>query len=132
MRALDAALTSALRPPALPPGFATRLAAALEAEERGGDWSRDAREALEREHRERLAELDAGYLRLRRRTLGTLLGVAFAAGAVLALGMPWLHRTLGDKLPYVLAGAGALIGFALLAASLRESRVAMRLLGLLE
>jgi hypothetical protein len=131
MRALDAALASALRPPALPVGFGERLAAALEAEPRG-DWSRSAREALERERLERLADLDSGYLRLRRRTLGTLIGAAFAAGAGLALGMPWLHHALGERLPYVLAGGGALIGLALVAASLKESRGALRLLGLLD
>ena len=36
--------------------------------------------AAEREHAAQLADLHRGYVRLRQRTLGTLIGAAFAAG----------------------------------------------------
>lgn len=130
MRVLDAALAAALEPPVLPPGFAERLAAALQAEPHP-EWGRAAREALEREHLDRLAELEAGYVRLRRRTLGTLVGAAFAAGAALTLAMPLLQRALGANLPYVLAGGGALIGLTLMATSLRTHRAGIRMRELL-
>ncbi len=131
MRKLDEALAAALQPPSLPPGFEARLAAALQAEPRP-EWGRAAREALEREHLERLAELEAGYVRLRRRTLGTLVGAAFAAGAILTLALPLLQRAWGANLPYILAGGGALLGLALAAASLSSSRVEIRVPELLE
>jgi hypothetical protein len=131
MRRLDAALAAALPPPALPEGFEQRLAAVLQAEPRPGR-GRTAREVLEREHLERLAQLEAGYVRLRRRTLGTLIGAAFAAGAVLTLALPLLQRVWGANLPYILAGGGALIGLALVAASLRNSRVGVRVFAFLD
>ncbi len=125
MRALDAALAAALEPPALPVGFRARLDAALDAleESRLGTGRRAARAvALEREHRERLAELEAGYLRLRRRTLGTLIGGAFAAGAAVALAMPWLQAVFGPNTPLALAGAGAFAGLVLIGASVGIGR----------
>jgi hypothetical protein len=131
MRKLDAALATALQPPSLPEGFESRLAAALN-DEPPPEWGRAARETLEREHLERLAELEAGYVRLRRRTLGTLIGAAFAAGAVLTLALPLLQRAWGANLPYILAGGGALLALALVAASLKSSRVGIRVPELLE
>lgn len=116
MHALDAALAAVLEPPALPAGFRTRLATALAEADRAGD-SRAARAAsLERELRERLAQLDAGYVRLRRRTLGALVGGAFAVGAVMALAMPSLEAAFGARTPLALAGAGTLVGFGLIGA----------------
>jgi hypothetical protein len=131
MRKLDAALAAALPPPALPVGFERRLAAAIQAEPRP-DRNRAALEALEREHIERLAQLDAGYVKLRRRTLGSLIGAAFAAGAVLTLAMPLLQRVWGANLAYVLAGSGAVIGLALVAGSLKSSRVEIHVPGFLD
>jgi hypothetical protein len=122
MRTLDAALAAALRPPTLPPGFEQRLAEAL-AEAPQADWA-SGRERLEREHREKLAELEADYVRLRRRTLGTAIGAAFAAGAGAAIGMPWLQATFGSSIVlYVLVGAGTLVGVAVAAASLGAGRL---------
>ncbi|HUN76286.1 MAG TPA: hypothetical protein VMU40_17355 [Steroidobacteraceae bacterium] len=123
MRILDAALAEALRPPGLPPGFERRLARAL-ATAPQADENRASRASLEREHLERLAELEADYVRLRRRTLGTAIGAAFAAGAVAAVAMPWLQASLGGPtLLYVLGGAGTLLGVALAAASLGAGRL---------
>ncbi len=116
LRALDAALAAVLEPPALPAGFRAQLAARLADAGRAGD-SRAARAAtLERELRERLAELDAGYVRLRRRTLAALVGGAFAAGAAMAVAMPWLEATYGTNRPFALAAAGSLVGFGLIGA----------------
>jgi hypothetical protein len=131
MRALDGALAATLRRPALPPGFEQRLAAALRAEPRD-EWSRTVRETLERERLERLAELDAGYVRLRRRTLGTLIGAAFAAGTALTLAMPWLQHALGRNLPYVLGGGGALLGLTVALISMMGARAGGALARLLE
>jgi hypothetical protein len=123
MRTLDAALAKVLRPPALPPGFERRLAQALAAAPQPG-WESAARATLEREHREKLAELEADYVRLRRRTLGTVIGAAFAAGAAAAVAMPWLQASFsGTTLLYALAGAGTLVGVALAALSLGAGRL---------
>ena len=128
MRTLDAALAAALRPPALPPGFERRLAAALAA----APQETTDRATLEREHRAKLAELEADYVRLRRRTLGTVIGIAFAAGAAAAVAMPWLQASFGGTyLLYGLAGVGTLLGVGLAAASLGIGRLGglSRLLG---
>jgi len=64
----------------------------------------------QREQRQRMAQLDADYLRLRRRTLGTLIGGAFAAGAAVAVALPWLQAAFGPQALFVLACIGALVG----------------------
>ena len=64
-----------------------------------------------------MAELDADYLRLRRRTLGTLIGGAFAAGAAVAVAFPWLQASFGPNATYVLAGLGAVVGLGIGTAS---------------
>jgi hypothetical protein len=123
MRSLDAALAATLRPPTLPPGFERRLAQAI-APAPPADWENAGRATLEREHREKLAELEADYVRLRRRTLGTAIGGAFAAGAAAAVAMPWLQASFsGTTLLYALAGAGTLLGIALTAAALGAGRL---------
>jgi hypothetical protein len=66
---------------------------------------------LEHERRDGLAELEAGYLRLRRHALGTLICGAFAAGTGLRLLLPWLKAVLGSDAMLVVAllgGAAAL------------------------
>jgi hypothetical protein len=107
-QALDAALGRVLSPPAVPPHFRTRLMAALA---RVSDETlAEARRRLQLEEAARLADLEAGYLRLRRRTLGTLIGVAFAAGAALTLALPWLREHFGPATPLLLSGLGGVIG----------------------
>jgi hypothetical protein len=115
--ALDAALARALPPPALTPAFQVRLQAALARERASPDSRAASRTHAQREQRERMAELDAGYLRLRRRTLGTLIGGAFAAGAAVAVVFPWLQAGFGPNAIYVLASAGALLGIGIGTAS---------------
>jgi hypothetical protein len=110
-RALDAALKRALPPPALPPGFRARLQSAL-AREADATLS-GARTRLEHEQHERLAELEAGYLRLRRRTLGNLVGGAFAAGVAVTLALPWLRENLGEDAALALSSVGTVLGLAI-------------------
>jgi hypothetical protein len=110
-RALDAALTRALPPPALPSQFRARLQSALARE---ADASLlGARSRLEREQRERLDELEAGYLRLRRRTLGNSVGGAFVAGVAVALALPWLRESFGEDAALVLSGVGTVAGLTI-------------------
>jgi hypothetical protein len=116
-QALDAALARVLAPPPLPPGFHARLAAAMAREPAGADSRAASRAQAQREQRQRMAELDADYLRLRRRTLGTLIGGAFAAGAAVAVAMPWLQAMFGPHAMFVLACIGALIGIGIGTAS---------------
>jgi hypothetical protein len=115
--ALDSALARALAPPELPAQFRNQLTAAIarEAALEIAMWG--ARPRLEREQRERLAELEAGYMRLRRRTLGTLIGGAFAAGAAVAVALPWLKSAFGPNAMLVLAALGAVAGLAIGTAS---------------
>jgi hypothetical protein len=119
-RAIDAALARALMPPAPPIGLRARVQAALA---RGADaelWTVRAR--IEREQREQLAELERSYVRVRRRTLATLIGAAFASGIAVALLLPWLTLRFGSYTPLVLASGGAVAGLVLAAAILRERR----------
>jgi hypothetical protein len=116
-RALDGALARVLRAPAVPPEFHAHLQAAMAraSDTEGGRATQRAR--LEREQRARMAEFEADYLRLRRRTLGTLIGGAFAAGAAVAVALPWLQASFGPNAIFVLAALGALAGLAIGTAS---------------
>ena len=109
--ALDRALAAALPTPSLPAGFAASLHTARAAEA-ALDLARQ-RHRLEEEYERDLAALRSGYVRMRRDTLATVLGIAFAAGAVVAWGVPWLRATYGIDLSTLLpllvlaAGLGA-------------------------
>jgi hypothetical protein len=107
--ALDAALGRALRPPAPPADFRIRLTATLARAGQHED-AESTRTRLERELHQGLAELESGYLRLRRRTLGTLIGGAFAAGAGLTLLLPWLKAVLGADAIWGVAVLGGTAG----------------------
>ena len=121
--ALDAALGRAVRPPSVPAQFRAHLQAAL-LRAREGDGTSDARRRLEREHRERLKELEAGYLRLRRRTLGAVIGGAFAAGIAVPLVLPWFNEHFGRLAPVALASVGGAIGLCIGVQSLLRAREA--------
>jgi hypothetical protein len=109
--ALDQALARALAPPALPTGFRERLLAALT---RVGDTDLATRRSmLEREHRELLQVLHSDSIRLRWRTIGYLVGGAFAAGIAVAVAMPWIRATFGAESDLIMLLAWA--GFGLLA-----------------
>ena len=114
-RALDQALSRVLSAPPVPPQLRARVQAALL---RAGEQTlAQARAKLEREARTQLAELEQGFIRVRRRTLGTLIGAAFATGAVAALLMPYLTARFGPNAPVVLAAGGAVLGLAIAAGS---------------
>lgn len=120
-RALDSALARSLAPPSLPAGFRARLMAAVA---RSGDVRQLARAQMESEHRQRLAEMEAGYLRLQRRTLGTLIGAAFVTGALVAVALPLIRDRWGDNAVFLLPLVGGLLAFAIGAGSwLRRSGV---------
>ena len=110
-RALDETLSRALSVPEVPRAFRARLTAAL---------SRTAatdllslRERLESERRQQLEELEANYVRVRRSTLGTLIGVAFAAGAAATIAMPWLRAHLGVYTPMAVTWGAVALGLGM-------------------
>src|SRR3981081_3126413 len=70
----------------LPAGFRQQLHSAIVRS--GMRDSAAMAAALEREHEAQLAELRNDYVRLRQRTLGTLIGVAFAAGLLINFALP--------------------------------------------
>jgi hypothetical protein len=112
-RALDAALARSLAPPELPVDFRAGLTAAIARESDREALSPQLRVRLEREERQQLLEFEAGVVRLRHRTLGTLIGGAFAAGAAVAIAMPWARATFGPNAMLVLASIGAAVGLAI-------------------
>ncbi|HEY3731635.1 MAG TPA: hypothetical protein VGL28_10310 [Steroidobacteraceae bacterium] len=116
-RALDAALGRALRAPVPPADFRGRLHSAIA---RQGLDERGRAAHLARARRERgeqLQTLQADFVRLRRRTLGTLIGGAFAAGAAVAVALPLLQARFGADAMLVLTGLGALVGLIIGTAS---------------
>ena len=102
--ALDSALRRALPAPPLPRDFRARLEA--------------ARSAAEFSDRDARAELKNEFVRVRRGTLGTLLGAAFAAGAAAAIAMPWLRAHLGSNVHVAITWAGVAVGLGIVAISL--------------
>jgi hypothetical protein len=124
-RALDTALQRALPAPALPANFRARLQAALV---RAGDAEPMPRVALEADYRRQMSAMHAGYVRLQRRTLGTLIGVAFVTGIGLTLAIPWLRASYGDVVLLIVPGAGAVAGVIIGARSWLQRSVGARLL----
>jgi hypothetical protein len=110
-QALDEALAKALVAPGLPSGFRAQLRAAV-VRDASGDRAQ-LRAALEREHVAQLAQLQSGYVRLRQRTLGTLIGSGFAAGLAVTFALPWLKAHFGDDGVFALPAVGVAIGLAL-------------------
>lgn len=110
-RALDRALTRTLQPPQLSRDFRRRLDAALS---RAGEADlSELRARLESERRADLARLESQYVRLTRRTLGTLIGAGFAAGAAATVMLPWLQQHLGAEAPLVLKSVGVAAGLTI-------------------
>ena len=111
-RAVDAVLGEALRPPQVPRDLRTRVRAAASRSPAPDllAW----RERIDREAREQQRALSEHYVRLRRATLGTLIGMAFAAGAAVAVGMPWLRAHLGDYAPLATSWAAVAFGLGLI------------------
>lgn len=110
-RALDNALERTLAAPDVPQTFRTRLNAALS---RTGEADlASLRERLQNERQQQLEELEEHYIRVRGSTLGTLIGVAFAAGAAVTIAMPWLHEHLGSYTPMAITWGGAALGLGM-------------------
>lgn len=112
-RALDAALARALTAPELPAGFRQQLRAAAARAGEAGASRAQLRAAAEREHAAQLADLRSGYVRLRQRTLGTLIGAAFAVGLLVNFALPWIKAHYGNGGVFALPAIGAAIGLAL-------------------
>ena len=110
-RALDEQLGRALGAPEVPHAFRTRLNAALSRASETDLLS--LRERLERERRQEVEELEAHYVHVRRSTLGTLFGLAFAAGAAATIAMPWLRAHLGAFTPIVIAWGAVALGLGI-------------------
>jgi hypothetical protein len=110
-RTLDEALGRALSAPELPQAFRTRLNAGLSRTSETDLLS--LRERLESERRQQLEDLEANYVRVRRGTLGTLVGVAFAAGAAATIAMPWLREHLGAYAPLAITWAAVALGLGM-------------------
>jgi hypothetical protein len=107
-RALDAALSRTLTPPRTPPQLRARLRAAV-AQARDSSKILEARLRFEREQR----EVEQQYVRLRRRSLGAIVGGSFAVGAVAAVALPWLTANLGPDAPLWVACAGTAIAVSI-------------------
>ncbi len=111
---LDQALARTLAVPTLPAGFRVRLSAALA---RSAEVDLATRRLmLERERREQLTGLQTDSVRLRWQTLAYLIGGAFANGATVAIGVPWLREAFGSDgiiaVPVIGAAVGLIIGAA--------------------
>jgi hypothetical protein len=114
-KALDRALAHCLVPPRLPQQFRQQLRAAI-ARSPSTDRAR-LRAALEQEHAQQLVELQTGYVRLRQRTLGGLIGGAFAAGLLITFALPWITSHFGRDGVFALPAIGTAVGLALSARS---------------
>lgn len=125
-QALDGALMRSNPPPQLPAGFRVRLLAAVA---RQAPLNIPAsRMTLAAEHERQLAELRSGYVRLQRRTLGMMIGAAFATGALVAVAMPWIRTQFGEVGLLVVPMAGALAGVIIGAMTWLRNSGALRLL----
>jgi|SoimicmetaTmtLMB_FD_contig_31_7584416_length_687_multi_3_in_0_out_0_2 hypothetical protein len=125
-QALDRALARCLVAPALPQDFRQQLRAAI-ARTPSTDHAR-LRAAVEREHAQQLAELQTGYVRLRQRTLGGLIGGAFAVGLLITFALPWITAHFGKDAVFALPAIGAALGLALSARSWWQRSSLARLL----
>ena len=110
-RVLDQALARSLVVPSLPAGFRSQLQAAV-ARSTSIDHAQ-LRAAIEREHAEQLTELRSSYVLRRQRTLGTLIGGAFAAGVLLNFALPWITANFGQKGVVALPVVGVAVGLGL-------------------
>ena len=106
--ALDGALRRELQPPDLPEGFRERLRAAIVRAPQL-DHERLRRE-LERDQREALSALRAGYVRMSRDAFAVLVGVAFVIGIAAAVWLPHLAKWLDLDTSQLVAIACAIGG----------------------
>ena len=119
-RALDAALGQAFEAPRVTNEFRERVRAALT--RAAVTDIAELRARLETERRETLAKLEADYIRLKRRTLGAMVGGAFGAGAAAAIALPWMAKLVGPAAPLAVASIGAAVGIGIAVSSWLASR----------
>ena len=91
-RALDLALRHALRAPKVPDGFRARVMLAV-LQESVRDLEARKR-ALDLEHAQARQRLHRSYVQMSRDTLVLIVVVAFAAGALANLALPWLQSAM--------------------------------------
>lgn len=91
-RALDLALQQTLCPPRVPDGFRSRLLNAV-LQETVQDVAVRKR-ALDLEYKQARLRLHRGYVRISRDTLALIVVLAFTAGALANLVLPWLQSFL--------------------------------------
>lgn len=110
---IDAIGREVWSPPGVPHGFRARLLTRMAAE------SADPaalRAQVENEWRRGQERLRRELIALRWQTLVVLLGVAFAAGAVVMAGMPWVEARFGGsvarEVPVAVAGLGLVASWA--------------------
>lgn len=124
-QALDQALARALEPPSVPEGFRWRLMAAMQ--QHALDDLAARRAELESEHRRLRHEMQKGYVRVRRDTLVLGVGLAFAAGAVATVSLPWLQARTGldasTLMPLLATLVGAVTAVGVWWLRLRKSSV---------
>jgi hypothetical protein len=109
-QALDQALARSLPPPPLPEGFRWQLMVAMQ--QQAMDDLAARRAELEAEHRRLQQEMQEGYVRVRRDTLVLGVGLAFAAGAVATVALPWLQARTGLDAASLMPMLATLVGAA--------------------
>jgi hypothetical protein len=108
--ALDAALAANLVPPQLPLHFRSRLLSSVRAAALEDQAA--VRRALAGEAQRKLNELRTEYVEVRRRTLAAYVGLAFVAGVMMAIALPWILQTFGSLGMYVVPMAAGVAGIA--------------------
>jgi hypothetical protein len=108
---LDGALRRAIVAPELPSHFRQRLTAAI-ARSAPVDVAK-LRQRLERDRLEQLLELRDDSMRLKLKTLGALIGGAFAAGVGTTLAWPWISATFAPYGDIALVAISVSIGLAI-------------------
>ena len=124
--ALDAALQRSLIAPPLPAAFRSRLMAAV-----ARQGQRDipvSRMALAAERERQLNELRLGYMRLQRRTVATMIAVAFGTGLLAATVLPEMRAQFGELGLLAVPLAAAIVGVVIGATSWWRGSAVARLL----
>ena len=71
--------------------------------------------------------MKSGYIRVQRRTLGMLIGAAFATGVIVTLAMPWIRANYGENAVFAVPLIGAVVGVAIGAFSWLQRTVVGRM-----
>lgn len=107
---LDQSLRTALHAPEVPPGLRRAVWAAVQRE--ASDALALQRAELEAERVRQLAALRQGFVQIRRDTLAMVVGIAFTAGALATVALPWLRASFKVDLAVLLPALALTIGLA--------------------